>query len=334
MMRIGWIRIDNSKDQYKFGGSIYNERSRIILSKLGRLSIFPVATEVIKGKSYLQLPSLFKALIGLRGDQDVWVRDFYSAVSKLFDHTTGKSIVLIHHIDTTTLPRMLKIFFLFYEKMFYMALRRSDAIVVMSKYWRDHFLALGFRHVYTVYNPIDFEKMTITARDVEKFRKKYQLSHRPIIYLGNCRPYKGVVEAYEALKDLDVQFVTSGHRSVSLPVQNLVLEHKEQLILQKLSTIAIAMSLFKEGWSMTVHESMYMKTPVIGTGSGGMGELLRGGKQIQCRDFSQLKKHVVKLLNNSGLRKKIGNDGHRYAKQFTRKRFEKDWAKVIQEINR
>lgn len=334
MIHVGWIQIDNSKDQYKFGGSIYNDRSRKVIAEFADLRTYPVALPVTKSHSYMQLPHLFLSLSKIRGSNDIWIRDFYSAISTLFDHTKGKNVVLIHHIDTTTLSRSLKIFFSLYTNLFYLALRRCDAIVVMSDYWKNHFLRLGFQNVYTIYNPIDFDKDVITPQDIRRFKKTYKITEKPVIYLGNCRAYKGVVQAYEALKDLDVQFITSGHKDVSLPVKNLLLTHKEQLILQRISTIAIAMSLFKEGWSMTVHESMYMKTPVIGSGQGGMQELLKGGNQILCNDFSHLKAHVQKLLNNPILRRKMGEDGHKFAKQFTRVKFEKAWDYVLHDVYR
>lgn len=332
MIHVGWIQIDNSKDQYKFGGSIYNDRSRKVITEFADLRTYPVELPVTNSRSYMQLPRLFHSLSKIRGANDIWIRDFYSAVSTLFDHTRGKNIVLIHHIDTTTLSSSLKVFFSLYTHLFYFALRRCDAIVVMSDYWRNYFLRLGFKKVYTIYNPIDFDRDIITAQDIRRFKKIYKITEKPIIYLGNCRAYKGVVQAYDALKELNVQFITSGHKDVSLPVKNLLLTHKEQLILQKISTIAIAMSLFKEGWSMTVHESMYMKTPVIGSGQGGMQELLKGGKQILCNDFNHLNEHVQKLLNNSALRRKMGKDGHKFAKQFTRSKFEKSWSHVLHDV--
>ena len=92
------------------------------------------------------------------------------------------------------------------------------------------------------------------------------------------------------------------------------------------------MSKFKEGWCRTAHEAMLLKTPVIGSGLGGMRELLKGGGQIICKDFKNLKGKVEYLLSHPDTRKKTGEDGYSFAKKFTLEKFEKEWLNLIQEI--
>ena len=92
------------------------------------------------------------------------------------------------------------------------------------------------------------------------------------------------------------------------------------------------MSKFKEGWCRTAHEAMLLKTPVVGSGLGGMRELLEGGKQIICQDFTSLKEKVEYLLNHSEVRKKIGQDGYNFAKDFTLERFKKEWVELIKKL--
>jgi glycosyltransferase involved in cell wall biosynthesis len=78
---------------------------------------------------------------------------------------------------------------------------------------------------------------------------------------------------------------------------------------------------------------MLSKTPVIGSGLGGMRELLEDGRQIICTNFRGLKKEVQNLLEDSFLRKKIGEDGYNFAKNFTPEKFEQDWLNLIDNIN-
>jgi len=96
--------------------------------------------------------------------------------------------------------------------------------------------------------------------------------------------------------------------------------------------LVVTMSKFKEGWCRTAHEAMLCKTPVIGSGLGGMKELLEGGKQIVCPDFNSLREKVEYLLNNPGVRKKIGEDGFNFAKNFTFEKFKKDWIDLIKKL--
>ena len=92
------------------------------------------------------------------------------------------------------------------------------------------------------------------------------------------------------------------------------------------------MSKFKEGWCRTAHEAMLFKTPVIGSGVGGMRELLKGGNQIICKDFNELKEEVKILLENLEERAKMGERGYNFVKDFTLERFNKEWRDTIKKI--
>ena len=89
------------------------------------------------------------------------------------------------------------------------------------------------------------------------------------------------------------------------------------------------MSKFKEGWNRTAHEAMLCKTPVIGSGLGGMRELLEGGGQIICEDFGDLKERVCYVLEHP----ELGEAGYGFAKQFTVKRFEEEWLNLIERVH-
>jgi glycosyltransferase involved in cell wall biosynthesis len=88
------------------------------------------------------------------------------------------------------------------------------------------------------------------------------------------------------------------------------------------------MSKFREGWNRTAHEAMLCKTPVIGSGLGGMRELLEGGSQIICEDFDDLKERIWYVLDHP----ELGENGHAFAKQFTVKRFEEEWQNLIDSL--
>jgi glycosyltransferase involved in cell wall biosynthesis len=206
------------------------------------------------------------------------------------------------------------------------------AILTVSEYWENHFLEKGYKNVYKIYNGFDLADFDISDQEASEFKRKYNLLGKPIIYLGNCQRAKGVVESYHALKDFDVYLVTSGDCRVRIPARNLNLEYKDYLKLLKATSLVIAMSKFKEGWCRTAHEAMLLKTPVIGSGFGGMRELLEGGKQMICQDFDLLKEKVEYLLNHPEIREKMGEEGYHFAKDFTLEKFEKSWLELIHKI--
>jgi glycosyltransferase involved in cell wall biosynthesis len=214
------------------------------------------------------------------------------------------------------------------ERMFYHHLKKVDAIVTISKYWQNHFLERGYPKVYLIYNAFDTDQFRFEAEQILEFKKKFRLDRKPIVYLGNCQRIKGVVEAYGHLKDMEVTLVTSGRREVNIPALNLDLNYKEYLLLLKASSGVITMSKFKEGWNRTAHEAMLCKTPVIGSGLGGMRELLEGGGQIICEGLDDLKERVCYALEHP----ELGEVGYGFAKQFTIKRFEEEWLNLIERV--
>jgi len=333
-MTIGWIEINKKK----YGGIIYNDKAKDILSKDFNLEPIDLEAKYFKKIRYLKIPESFVYLLKLKGQKDLWVRDFYSTITLPLDKTKGKNLALIHHLDFLSFPLIARLFLNLMNKLFfYRNLRKVDTIVTVSEYWKNHFLERGFKNVYKIYNGFNLVNFDISDKNVLDFKQKYNLLDKPIIYLGNCQKAKGVVESYKALKDLNVHLVTSAKRQVKIPALNFYLDYKEYLKLLKASSIVLTMSKFKEGWCRTTHEAMLLKTPVIGSGLGGMKELLEGGNQIVCKDFKSLKEKVKYLLEHPEIREKMGENGYNFAKNFTLEKFEKEWEalinKIIQKIN-
>jgi len=75
---------------------------------------------------------------------------------------------------------------------------------------------------------------------------------------------------------------------------------------------------------------MLCKTPVIGSGTGGMKELLEGGKQIICKDFSQLKEKVEFCIEYQ----EVGEWRYNFAKNFTRENFKNEWVNLIRNLQK
>jgi len=309
------------------------DQSRDILSQYYDLEFVDLEARFFKHLRYLKLPESLFYLLKLKREKDLWIRDFYSVLTLPFDRTKGKNIAVIFHIDFSQFPLLSRPFLILLEKLFfYRGLKKVDAIIVISKYWENYFRERGYRNIYKVYWGPKISDFDISYEEVRDFKKKYNLEDKPIVYLGNCQKAKGAVEGYDALKDLDVHLVTSGRKQANIPALNLNLERREFLTLLKASTIAITMSKFKEGLCYTTQEAMLSGTPVIGSGKGGMRELLEGGRQIICPDFNLLREKVEYLLSHPDIREKIGKDAHEFAKQFTRERFETELLAVIKNV--
>jgi glycosyltransferase involved in cell wall biosynthesis len=212
------------------------------------------------------------------------------------------------------------------DRRFWNNIRRCDHVVVIAKYWENYMNERGVHNVKVIYHGLDLMDFQFPVSEIEEFKKKYNLSEKPIIYLGNCQEGKGVQEAYECLKDLPYHLVTSGKKELEIPARHLELAYREYLLLLKSASVVLTMSKFLEGWNITAHEAMLCRTPVIGSGTGGMRELLEGGNQIICEDFTQLSESVDHALKN---RDRLGNDGHIFAKSLDFERFQNEWINLV-----
>lgn len=315
------------------GNAWVQEVIEAISSKRDSFSVETVdlSAKHFKINKFLKSLEIFFNLLFLRGERDLWIRNFYSTVFLNKARTKGKNISFIFHIDFSGFPIFLRPFLIFFEKfIFYHQLRKVDVIVVVSEYWRKYFIDKGHKNVEKIYFEIDPNNFIVSDKEVIDFKEKYKLNDKPIVYLGNCQKAKGVIDSYEALKDLNAYFVTSGKKEVEIPALNLDLSLREYFILLRASAVVLTMSKFKEGWCRTTYEAMILKTPVIGSGAGGMEELLGGGKQIVCKSFNNLKEKVELVLNNKELSKKMGEDGYNYTKEFTKEKFKESWIDLIE----
>jgi glycosyltransferase involved in cell wall biosynthesis len=316
---IGYIEAPKGDNWSMGGGNAYR---RSILSLMSNeCDIEPM--NILFNKNGNKVFQGFKTLLDLlylKGQKDIWIRDYLSVLTLPFDRTSGKNIVIAHHMDNTYLsyPSLCNCM----DKLYYSNLRNVDLLVVVSKYWKSHFETYT-DNIKIIYNCFNMNEFQFTEEEINKFKQKYNLLGKPIIYLGNCQKSKGIVEAYNELKSMDVHLVTSGQKRVNVPAINLDLDYYDYLRLLKASSVAITMSLFKEGWCRTAHEAMLCKTPVVGSGAGGMAELLEGGKQIICENFGNLKNNVEYLLESP----EVGEDGFIYAsqKKFTEAYFKDEW---------
>lgn len=325
-MGIGWINLPKDYELSMGGGNAY--RSYLLLSLNQLYDIEPMGAVFDKNHKISSGLNNVYNLINLNGRKDLWVREHLSTITLPFDRTKGKNLIVVHHVDSDYLayPRFSKLL----DKLFYHNLKYIDELVVVSQYWKKHFELLGY-NPKVIYNCFNFDDFKFTNDELIDFKNKYSLCDKPIVYLGNCQKAKGVVEAYDVLKDLDVHLVTSGKQRVQIPALNLNLDYRDYLRLLKASSVVVTMSKMNEGWCRTAHEAMLCKTPVVGSGKGGMAELLDGGGQIICKDFTKLRNEVEYLLNHP----EIGENGYIYAsqKKFTIEFFEREWIELLEDIS-
>lgn len=283
------VKIDlNNK---KYGGRIYENE---FVNNLSSDYIFKRVFLMKYKTRILNIPRIICLFI--------FYKYFFKGNLILTNHTTwmagnrANNLVIVHHIDTSTSKGLSGIFQKFCDKALIKSLSRFSAVVTVSKYWEDVLRHLGFTNIKVIYNSFDVDLYLFSDKEIFEFKQKYSLQDKPIIYLGNCQKQKGVVEAYSALKELDCNFITSGIKDVDLPAKHLNLNFREYRLLLASSNVVVCMSQLIEGWNRTAHEAMLCRTHVIGSGTGGMRELLEIGGGTVCENITQLHSLVEEKL--------------------------------------
>lgn len=316
-----WIQVAGPDS----GGHRYGEDVRRAVR-----DVLPIALEDIRASGPLR-PLLMQArLSALRasGRYDLLFLDNAAALAMPLPRTP-RHVVVVYHVGVQSISRRLERMALGAIQPFALRhLRDAEVVVTICKFWEARVRALGNPRVRTIYNGFDLDEFDIPAADVDALRAKRGLT-KPIVYIGNCQRAKGVVESHAALRDLDVHLVTSGRPLVNIPALNVNGSWREYLTLLAASSVVVTMSKFDEGWCRTAHEAMLLGRPVVGSGRGGMGELLSGGRQPICPRFDGLRGEVERLLADAAMARATGEQGREYARTFTAARFRQAWTDLL-----
>jgi len=336
-MKVEWYISGNKKEweqRSNTGGAIYEDLARKVLRSMCELEV----TYLSRGNSKSKLIKFFQFCryvlknMSVKYKGDIMIRDVFSTVFAPFDKKKI-NIVLIHHLDISKVNN--SVFYKLFEKLFFKRVCLADGVVVVSEYWENKLEAKGCSNVNIIYNSFDLDTFKFDKQELLDFKRGLEIPEdKPIIYLGNARLEKGYIETYKALKDLDAVLVTTGEKSVVLPVLHKYLNYPDYLKLLKISSLVLTMSKFSEGWCRTAHEAMLCGTPVIGSGRGGMKELLDKGGQMICSDFALLKPLVLDLLSNKGNLRNVGVQGKEFAVQFSLEYLKNSWVELISRLTR
>ncbi|MEI9814902.1 MAG: hypothetical protein WDO18_20670 [Acidobacteriota bacterium] len=200
----------------------------------------------------------------------------FSADAFLLPFRFSRNVIgIVHHVGASS-----NTLFATFESKIIERLRSAHRVIVVSKFWEEYFKGLGFTNLELIYNGFTVEEYRISEAAAADFKVRHGLTDKPIIYLGNNGPLKGVQKTRAALKGIDAHFVASGRAADSSDgLVSLRLDRLDYLRLLAASTVVVTMSEFDEGWCRTAHEGMLMRTPVIGSGRGGCANCCRAGSK-------------------------------------------------------
>lgn len=309
----------------KYGGDLFEDEMQAAFLK-GRHEVQVVNPVPQQGTRLSKVPEYLQNLLLLPQQSQGYDYVLRASNHVFFMEPVPKQIVVAYHYDTAYSHPIVAAHHYLTLRSLIRNKNKIHKLVVIAQFWREYFHLLGFKNIETIYCGFDKNNFAISESVVENLRAKINPQNKKIVYIGNPQRKKGADKVYEALKHReDLLLITSGNKDVDLPCLNLQLSHQDYLALLKISAVVVTFSQFKEGWNRVAHEAMMMGVPIIGSGLGGMGELLRGGGQTIVSESAKLSEAIDQALQD----KEIGLRGKEFAETFTRERFEKSCFELL-----
>lgn len=304
----------------RYGGSVYeSEALAAIASRFDTKIADARRTGVASRWRSLGLARGFER----RCTADLWLRPDLAAIAAS-QQEAKKSIAVIHHVDPGTgrVPGAGRLL----ARQLRSSLRRVSAIVVVSDYWKRFLLNWDLDRIHVIYN--GFDTTAYHSTEPERIDLKLRLGldlNKPLIYVGNAQRQKGIERALSELPQSQYQLIATGLSDSSVPVPTIYLGQRDYRILLGAADLVLALSTMPEGWSRTAHEALLAGTPVIGSGSGGMGELLHSTGQKLCSPDEPLQAAVDAVLADQY---PVTRQARHYAESFDRTRFRNEWVNL------
>ncbi|PNQ73286.1 hypothetical protein C1T31_07135 [Hanstruepera neustonica] len=329
-LKIEWLTKSNAMKAYFegdrttafTGGTLYEiDAIKSIITK------YPVSVNFHFVKTENIIKYLYKNHVKTIQSDICVVDPFVLACNKL--NYDKYNIAMIHHIDESIAQK--SIFGKLFLKRLKQHLKKVDLVIVVSKYWKDYVDELGVKKSQIIYNSYNLDEFRISEEQRNQLKEKLQLDPaKPTIYLGKLGKGKGVEKVMEFINVEKYNLIATGKNdSSSNKYKSVFLSRHEFPILLDVADIVLAMSTMPEGWNRIAHEALLMKTPVIGSGSGGMMELLQNSGQKIVHDLTNLNMAIENGLNHKD---ELGVIGYSYVKQFDSEYFKREWLDVIDQI--
>lgn len=245
-----------------------------------------------------------------------------------------------------------------YQYLAYQALKKADLVVTVSHHQKELLKKKGLplNILSTLPNGIDTNVFKPDTSDLS-FRKKWDIPRNALVlgFLGRLSVEKNIPLLITVFKRLNqkrdnVFLVLGGEGSEREKIENLIdqnnLNDKTRLVgfienpipLYKSIDIFVICST-TEVMPNSVLEAMAMELPVVATEVGGLSEVISPNQEgflTPSGSVEGLYSSILKLIENHGLRKKMGKMGRekvirQYSFDGRVKKLEKIYEKLYQE---
>ena len=241
-------------------------------------------------------------------------------------------IAILHHYDPSVFKGIRLIYVKFSHWLFIIQKSRVNVVVTPAKYWKQYCQDKGFKNIRIIPHGFDIKTMnqSIKNNDNNSVLDKFNLASKKYLHLGSYGPAKGQKIIIKSLSDFKIPMIATGSKKVQFledlkDITFISASYEEYNILLKNAMAVICMSEFKEGWCRVLHEAAIHGTPILGSGLGGMTEVLGIG------GFNSSSPSTLNADLKDRLKKPLANNHRKLYMTFTLERFHNAWNQLIAE---
>ncbi len=237
---------------------------------------------------------------------------------------------------------------------------RYDAAVVSSEKFRKPDLPLETTIIPPAIDPFSEVNQEMSQRAIAEKLAVYKIPHdKPlIVQVSRFDKWKdplGVLEVYKRVKkEVDCRLVMVGNMASDDPEGpqiyeklfvatqaiddiHLITQTDPLLVnaLQRTAAVVVQLSR-KEGFGLTVSESLWKGTPVVATDVGGIPLQIEDGHTgflVHPMDYAAAAERILKILADPNLGAELGSNGREHVRaHFLMPRLLYDWLNLLGEI--
>jgi glycosyltransferase involved in cell wall biosynthesis len=191
-------------------------------------------------------------------------------------------------------------------------------------------------------NGVDEDKITVIpfGVDFDKIQSG-KVKKKNIVFSGRLGKEKGVNLFIEALEGIKVKGIIIGDgpqrkeyeelakdKKVDITFTGWINDREKYFQLLKSAICVVVPSVWLENFPLVIGEAFACETPVIGTNSGGIPELINnsGAGFVVERDAEEIAEKIQVLLEDEQLRDEMGKKGREYAEKHF------NWDKNVERL--
>ena len=253
-------------------------------------------------------------------------------------HVNGQIKLKKSYCKKTIVEKLTCLYYPFIKFLERIYLRRTTNLITVSN-WIKGFVNENnnSQNIRVIHNGVDVNRFSPenNISNENKFKFLDDVNKPIILYCGRLLALKGLKTLIDSMKEIlkkeDAYFVFAGSGNIkmwdkllklnNIPKKNYrflgYVEYEKIHHLYSKADIFVLPS-FTESCPLTVLEAMSNGLPVIATKVGGTAEIIRNNEDgilIEAANVNALTKNILKLLNNSTLRKRISNNARRKVKK-------------------